>query len=441
MNDYPRTSFVPSLRSAACVALILLATACATTPGVPSETRRPPSPRIEALVDPVLGWERGGDPQARAASVAWEEFREGWIDRAERAWQQLASSPEQFPPALLGLAASAIERVEYDRAESLIARATAGQRWLAADIYSAQLARLRGDIDSAVTILSRAILDPLTPARIRDVYRTVQADYIADLSSRARMSDDPLQRIALLERALETGPISEDDRRLLVRAYLSRNDAARARETLQPLLRTGAAAENETQAVLADIEVAEGNFTAAMRRLERLVEVSNDPRFRKRFDEVKVAWHESTLPPRFHEAVSSPALTREQLAVLLFWKVPAVRFAQQISQPPIAVDLQGVRGREEMVRALALELLSVDRSSRRARPSELIRTSRFIEVAAATTRLSRPVCASLPMVNARTLLRGCGIDTSALGENPDDLVEGEAASAILNQIASLSQAG
>ncbi|MBW3564286.1 MAG: hypothetical protein KY459_06140 [Acidobacteria bacterium] len=441
MNDYPRTSFMPSLRSGACVALILLATACATTPDVPPETRKPPSPRIDALVDPVLGWERDGDPRTRAASAAWEEFRKGWIDRAERAWQELASSPAQFPPALLGLAAAAIERVEYDRAESLIARATAHQRWLASDIYSAQLARLRGDIDSAVTILSTVIVDPLTPARIRDVYRTVQADYIADLSSRARMSDDPLQRIALLERALEAGPISEEGRRLLVRAHLSRDDVARARETLQPLLGTGAAAQNETQAVLADIEAAEGNFTAAMRRLERLVEVSDDPRFRTRLEEVKVAWHESTLPPRFHEAVSSPALTREQLAILLFWKVPAVRFARQVSQPPIAVDLQGVRGREEMVRALALDLLSVDPSSRRARPSELIRTSRFIEVAAAVIRLSRPVCSNIPMVSARTLLSGCGIDTSALGENPDDLVEGETASAILNQIVSISPAG
>ena len=71
------------------------------------------------------------------------------------------------------------------------------------------------------------------------------------------------------------------------------------------------------------------------------------------------------MPAHYRAAADSLAVTRSDFAVLLYWTVPSVRFAQNLGTPQIAVDIEDVAGREEIIRALALGLYDVDPVTRR----------------------------------------------------------------------------
>jgi len=135
--------------------------------------------------------------------------------------------------------------------------------------------------------------------------------------------------------------------------------------------------------------------------------------------------------------VAGHAITRAQLAIIAFWRVDAVRFAQNVGPPPIAVDIADVAGRDEFVRCLALKILPVDPTTREANPSRTVTVAAFVQIADRLLDLSgTPACAAgtnsqLPA----SALSACGVDLSVLPSSPDAFVDGHVAAMILDQVA------
>ena len=224
---------------------------------------------------------------------------------------------------------------------------------------------------------------------------------------------------------------------MLVDRLISAGKFDDARRQVEPLVDRARPNPPEVEAALAEIDFGKGRYQEAIERLEPLAR-SDPARYAARLEEVKQRWSETNMPPRYHRALASPALTRAELAVLLYWKLPFVRFAKNLSQPPIAIDISEVEGREEFVRALALRFYDVDPVTRAAYPYRTVSTDSFTRLAGRLLVLGgTPTCAaSIPnesdSASARSMLRACDIPVASLR---DPSVTGKTAGEVLDAIA------
>jgi hypothetical protein len=186
--------------------------------------------------------------------------------------------------------------------------------------------------------------------------------------------------------------------------------------------------------MLAEIEVGRGRYQEAIVRLDRLARRTKDPRYERRLEEIKQEWSAANMPPHFRTALESTALTRAELATLLYWTVPSIRFAQNLGAPPIAVDIEEVEGRDEMIRAIALGLYDVDPVTRRVGPFRQISAGRLSALLARVLMLRAATCAR--GLTSDRVLAACGV-TDPLATYPTDaLVTGRDAQKALDQIRS-----
>ena len=139
------------------------------------------------------------------------------------------------------------------------------------------------------------------------------------------------------------------------------------------------------------------------------------------------------MPAHFHTALASAALTRAELATLLYWTVPSIRFAQNLGAPPIAVDIEEVQGREEMIRAIALGLYDVDPVTRRVGPLRQVTAGRLSALLARVLMIRGASCAR--GLTGERVLAACSV-TDPLATYPADaIVTGRDAQRALDQIA------
>ena len=143
---------------------------------------------------------------------------------------------------------------------------------------------------------------------------------------------------------------------------------------------------------------------------------------------------------QYQKAIESEAIDRSDFAVLLYWKVTSVRFEQNLSAPPIAIDIEGVPGREEIIRAIAIGMYEVDPVTRRVSPLRPINAATLTRLAARLLLVRGASCArAVPYERddasrAAKILAACGIsDPSAAGPS-DAPVSGRTAAALLDQI-------
>src|SRR4029077_9192898 len=140
-----------------------------------------------------------------------------------------------------------------------------------------------------------------------------------------------------------------------------------ARRELAPLL-SSSADRPDVQEAVAEIDVGTGQYQDAIARYERLARNDPDGRYARRLDAVKELFATANMPPQFLRALESEAITRGDLAVLMYWKISAVRFAQDLSTPPIAIDIGDGLSRDEIIRLIALGIYQVDPVTRQANP-------------------------------------------------------------------------
>jgi tetratricopeptide (TPR) repeat protein len=278
------------------------------------------------------------------------------------------------------------------------------------------------------------------PERSRPRYEVFQQRWFETLFSQAIAEPDSERSIALLRQSLTVMPEARAARQLLVDKLIEAKKFDDARRQVQSLVDPARPNPPEVEAALAEIDFGKGRYQEAIARLESLAR--NDPAtYAARLETVKRRWSESNMPPRYHNAIASPSITRAELAVLMYWKVPFVRFAQNLTQPPIAIDIAEVEGREEFVRALALRLFQVDPVTRAAVPYRTVGSAGFLRLAGRLLTLrGTPSCAEgirddNDLTQAVRTLRACGVPLGTLNDASDVTISGKRAGEILDAVA------
>ncbi|HUO83840.1 MAG TPA: tetratricopeptide repeat protein, partial [Thermoanaerobaculia bacterium] len=142
--------------------LLALVAGCTTTAPEPAQ---PMSEQSRFLVDPRIGFPGEASRRTqRDFESGWLMFREGRLASAERELQALLRRDPDYRPAVLGLAAVALERGQIERTASLIAQAQQGlDSYLAARIYEAELEVSRGNLEQALGIYDQIVQQPQAP--------------------------------------------------------------------------------------------------------------------------------------------------------------------------------------------------------------------------------------------------------------------------------------
>ena len=253
---------------------------------------------------------------------------------------------------------------------------------------------------------------------------------LADELVSAAQSASDAEAIRLLAEVLTIDQASEEARMLLVTRLIRERQFEEATRYLEPILSTAADRSN-VQEALAEIDAGRGRYQEAIVRYERLARRDNNPQHAQRLEQIKEQWSLANMPTQFQMAMESPAITRADLAVLLYWKISSVRFAQNLGAPPIAIDID-VPGREEIIRAIAVGLYDVDPVTRRVFPQRPMTVASLARQSARILTLRSASCArGLPL---ERVVAACGITDPLLTSSPDLPVSGRDAARVLDAV-------
>jgi|HubBroStandDraft_3_1064219.scaffolds.fasta_scaffold01620_3 hypothetical protein len=371
------------LATALAAAAILGAAGC-TGGGAPPARPAPPPETAAAevirherpyLADPLEGW-----------SAPVEAARR---ERVERAWRELVDTA-----SLAGARQAAAELIA-EAPDFAPAKVLAAQVDFAQGNYRAVVSRLLpvGDAQPGYTasqlVLGRAaeLLDdlPLAYAAFRAVApRNAKAfERTGELHGRA---------LALvgqrLQAALQGNQLDEAGKQLaLLRAWAPGDEVtlegarqlAVARHDLKAELAAvkGLAARHPGDRQLlerrADLELEVGDAGEGLKIVQDLADRHpRDAALAARLAAAKFRWRLSLLPQEVQEIADESALTRAQLAVLLYWLVPEVRYSRP-GAGRIATDALDHPHREEIVRIVNLGLMDVDATLHHFSPAAEVR--------------------------------------------------------------------
>jgi tetratricopeptide (TPR) repeat protein len=431
------STFARSGATTAAFLLLLTLPGCTTTQ--PLEPGTIEMERERGFVDPRLGY-NGGDPAVtRQFDRAWNMLLQGRTDEAGRRLRAIVQKHPDYGPALVALARDAFQFGDHATAIRLADQARALQpNYLAAEIYRAEFAMAENDRRMALAIYRAIATHPSASATVQTRIDQLQKDLFDDLFAKAS-TQTPEIAVSTLREALAIAE-SSSARTILATHLVTLKRYDEARRELQALIDRGEAERPEVQSLLADIDVARGRYEDAIVRLERLARADSD-RYATRLATVKQQWAEQNLPVQYRKAAESSAIDRGDLAVLIYWNVPAVRFATRVGAPPIAVDIAQVPGREELVRGLALGLFSVDPVTREVNPYATIGRASLARVLARVIALrGTPACGAsaagepTELRRAEALLAACGVDLSLAATAPDEPVSGRSVVSLLQQV-------
>lgn len=415
-------------------ALLAMAAACA-----PVDAPAPvvtPSGDDRYLVDPRMGY-RGTVAEGVDARFenAWRWVLAGNETEARTRLDDVQRRSPAYLPAWLADVALHMRSGRLVEARSAVdAILRREPDYLAARIYDAEITAREGQTRRAADLYAALVAVPGAPPIVNERLAQLEATLFEQLSAAASQAASDAEAARLLREALAVRPEAIEARILLVQKLVGQRLFDDARRELDPLLDT-AADRTEVQEMLAEIDFGRGRYEEAIARYDRLARRTREPRYEQRLATIKREWSAANMPAHFRAALSSPALTRAELATLLFWTVPSIRFAQNVGAPSIAVDIEDVAGREEMIRAIAIGLYDVDPVTRRVSPYRQVTASRLLAHAARVLALRGAACArGIPQ---EQILGACGVRHSLGTMLPDEPVTGAQAHALLEQLARL----
>ncbi len=399
-----------------------------------------PSGEDRFLIDPRIGFTGshvGSNDEAtdRRFELAWRDFLSGSHAEARRRLDELRTKQPLYLPALLAQSALEIRDGNAAGARALIEQALAEQPgYTAAEVYAAEVSLREQQTRRAYEIYRAVAKREGVPPPVRERAAELEQRLFEELFASARTAPDK-EAIRLLREALTITPGSQAARTLLVEKLIAERAFDEARRALDPLL-TSDPDRAEVQQALAEIDAGRGRYEEAIARYERLAR--RDSRFRNRLEDLKRNWIASNMPPQFQAALEATTITRADFAVLLYWKVSSIRFAQNVGAPPIAVDID-VPGREELIRAIALGIFPVDPVTRRVYPSSPVTAGNAARLAARVL-LARAACARQATADtseasrAQKILASCRVSDPSAGQAPDAPIGGRATASLLEQM-------
>lgn len=412
-------------------AIAMLAISCTTTQPAPPVEREG---RIGPLtVDPRLDYPGAEDPgHRRQFDVALRELARGERGRAVGRLEELASPPARYEPAALTLGALALVEGDLERAEARIASARR-EGWTAAEFYRAELAYRRGNLREALELFRR-VEPPNGPAVAGERIEAIRTR-LFDEAYAAALAAEPEGAVAALREALRYRPDSSAARLLLAQRLIAAGRLAEARMELDPLLGGSGSERVDVQQALAEIDAGRGRYEDAIARYQKIVRIDPRPEYVRRLESIKRDFARANMPPRYRAAVASMAVSRADFAILAYWTVSPVRFGQPAGEPPIAVDLGEIAGRDELVKAISFGILPVDPATRRAEPDRIMRATnvgRYLY--RILTIRGVPPCVAGSGGDPLTALEQCGIEVESLRTSADTPITGSFALRALQKI-------
>jgi|ERR1051326_8084286 thioredoxin-like negative regulator of GroEL len=420
-------SAIRILPSAICfIAIVFVLASCTTTtPPPPAVT---PQGDDRYLIDPRTG-SAAGDPQTeRKFDAAWANILSGNETEARRLLDEIRRKNPAYVPAALAQAVIDIHANRFDEALTIAKK----HDTLAARVYEAEIAFRENDARNALTLYRAVAAQPGAPATAAERVAQLENTMYEQLLASAKSASEA-ESIALLREALTYRPAAFEPRVLLARKLLAQRSLDEAKRELDPLLNSAEVDRPEVQELLAEIDVGRGRFQEAIVRYDRLARRTKEPRYQQRLDEIKADWSSANMPAHYRAALDSPAITRADLAILLYWSVPSIRFARNLGAPPIAVDIEDVAGRDEIVRAIAIGVFDVDPVTRRVGPTRTVTAERLSRHLARVLQLRGAACARGMTIDK--VLPACGVNDPLATMPPDALVSGRDAKALLDQVA------
>ncbi len=355
--------------SPALVALALLLGACASpgppTPGVQLTARKDPY-----VVGPATGYSlAAAGAAAQRVEAAFEALSVGRdladVETAGR--DVLQETPEYRPAAVL------LAQVEYLRRDD--AAATRLLRpWVeelpdytAAQLLLGRLAERAGDLPVALEAFSRIAEDNRQAADRAEQVRPRAVEMVSallrDEIARRRL-ENAEAHLAWLEEWVGGSRETLEATRLVA---IEKGDLETELEVVRRLsTETGERSFRQREA---ELEVELGDVRAGLAKLEVLAgEFPEDAELATALEQAEFLWRLQLLPEDVLAIGNKPELDRAEVATLLYWLVPRVRYSQ-ISNPPIAADILDHPQRDVILRVLDLGLMEVDETLHRFEPT------------------------------------------------------------------------
>jgi hypothetical protein len=334
---------------------------------------RDPQPREEVyqalpeedrawLIDPLEGSPQEIDPaRGERLRAAWRLLLERSDVEGARAAaaELLATDPNLAPAQVLAAQADFAEGLHRQVIDRLLPVSDRAPAYAASQLLLGRAAEEAEDVPLAYAAyraigarnaLARQRLGEIHPRaveilsnRLRDALRGGRLDE-AERSLGLLQSWAPSE-LATLEAARELAVARSDQAAELAAV---KNLAARKPEDRGLLERR------------AELELSVGDPGAGLQIVQELVErYPNDPHLAQALDMAKFRWRLSLLPRAVQEVAAKPDLNKADLATLVYWLVPNVRYARPTAGR-IATDVLDHPQREEIVRMVNLGLMEVD---------------------------------------------------------------------------------
>ncbi len=408
---------------------------CAPAPPVVAPSA--PQGNDRYLIDPRTGYETQLAPaNAKRFDEAWRAILAGDYTTARKRLDTINAKEPGYVPAQLAEAAIDLREGKTDAARPIVERARAHHpNYTAAQVYAAEIAIVEKRSREAYSVYRDIASRPGAPSFVAERIAELRTELFDQLYGAALAAPDE-DAVRLLRDALSINPEGNAARILLAQKLVGQHKYDEALVTLDPLINPlvkGADADrSEVQEALAEIELNRGRYEKAIARYERLAK--HDRRFAARLDEIKQNYAESNMPSQFRRAIESEAVTRGDLAVLIYWKVASVRFASNLAAPPIAIDVSAFPGRDEIVRAIALGIYQVDPVTRRVNPFSAVNAGALARTASRLLALRGAACARGAGNDPQKVLAACAIVDPALGAGAESPVSGRAAAGVMEQV-------
>ncbi len=322
------------------------------------------------LVSPLTGYPLTSEPQFEPQLVAlFRDLPNRELDAVAAAAQQLNTAAPAFHPVQVLLAQVAFLR-RQDREAILLLNPVADElpSYVACQLLLGRAAERLGELPEAY-VAFRAIreLNALAAVRHRELEpRAVEilGHRLEDAIARKDGADAERQLAKL------SAWLAPQDRRLLEgqRQWAAfRQDlpaelaALRQLVELVPENREWGERRGDLELEIGDVRAGLEQFTALAARYP------GDSGLTTRVERAKFLWRLQQLPPKVQALGKRAQLNRAEVATLLYWLIPEVRYAK-VSNPPIATDILDHPQREEIVRVVNLGLIDVDLTLHRFNP-------------------------------------------------------------------------
>lgn len=372
--------------------LLLAATlaACSSAGGpVPTQRpdRRPPPSQSQPLeiaraeqpylVDPLTGFAQGegslSEPEEEVRRAWRSLFEESDVEGARQTAAELLESSPDFHPAQV-LAA----QVDFldERFEEVVNRlrpvGEAMPSYTASQLLLARAAEKQGDVPLAYEVFrTLATRNQLAFQRTGDLHPRALEILYNRLNDALRKSDleTAARNLASLQAWAPAEMVTLEAARNLA---VAQGDLPGELAAVKSLV-TRRPEDRDLLERRAELEMTVGDPSAGLEIIQGLAARNpNDPELAEMLDAAKFRWRLTLLPQAVQNTAAKADLNRADLAVLLYWLVPNVRYGRP-SAGRIATDVLDHPRQEEIIRVVNLGLMDVDATLHRFSPGAPVR--------------------------------------------------------------------